>query len=165
LLSHPLHARPTWSRSGLQVGRAFEYLRRAEDADRPDVRYEVGVRRAGGAARARGVYLREPLDALRPVSFTADVRPRLHEASASLAAYYLQHKAPLSLLHNLVMYVFGEAREPLDALRPVSLMPGVRQWPRAAGAWLCSFLACPGMTLQDAAPPGGHDRLIIHFTC
>jgi len=81
---HPLRARPTWSCAAPQVGRAFEYLRRAEDADRPDVRYEVGVRRAGGAARARGVYLREPLDALRPVSVTADVRPRLHEAGAPL---------------------------------------------------------------------------------
>jgi len=62
-----------------QVHKAFEYLERSGEADTPDVRYAVRVRRPDGAASGRGIYLREPQDTVRRVTFTADVRPTFHE--------------------------------------------------------------------------------------
>ncbi len=62
-----------------QVHKAFEYLEKSGEADTPDVRYTVRVRRPDGAASGRGIYLREPLDTVRKVTFTADVRPTFHE--------------------------------------------------------------------------------------
>ncbi len=49
-----------------------------------------------------------PPNVLRTVSVTADVRPRLHEAGAPLAACFLQHGGTASLLHSLYMHVISE---------------------------------------------------------
>lgn len=62
-----------------QVDKAFEYMEAFEGPDTPDVRYAIRVKRADSAERRRGIYLREPLDSTRPVSFTAEVLPMLHE--------------------------------------------------------------------------------------
>ncbi len=62
-----------------QVDQAFEYLTRMQEADQPDVRYEVSVTRGDTQARGRGVYLREPADSARPVRFTAKVEATFHE--------------------------------------------------------------------------------------
>jgi len=64
-----------------QVDQAFEYLTRMQEADQPDVRYEVSVTRGDTQARGRGVYLREPADSARPVRFTAKVEATFHEVS------------------------------------------------------------------------------------
>ena len=62
-----------------QVDEAFEYLTQMQDADQPDVRYEVSVTRGDTQAQGRGVYLREPADSARPVRFTAKVEATFHE--------------------------------------------------------------------------------------
>lgn len=54
-----------------QVDAAWEYLQRSVEADAPPtLRYEVAARRSdGGAPAGRGIYLREPADALHPLTF------------------------------------------------------------------------------------------------
>jgi hypothetical protein len=68
-----------------QVHKAFEYLERSVDADKPDVRYVVRVRRGDGSTTGRGIYLREPLDTLRKLTFMAEVKPTFHEVSCLIA--------------------------------------------------------------------------------
>ena len=51
---------------------AHAYLQRsaAEGVDSPpELRLEVSVRRSDGAASGRGIYMREPADALRRLNF------------------------------------------------------------------------------------------------
>ena len=85
-----------------QVDEAFEYLTRMQEADQPDVRYEVSVTRGDTQARGRGVYLREPADSARPVRFTAKVEATFHEVrcrpSQSLPAYNPTHAVMTSCL-------------------------------------------------------------------
>ena len=69
--------------AALQVGAAYDYLARASQPERPDMWLRVRVRRAGGRAGARGVYLRGALDTRRPVSFSAEVAPQLHPVRAA----------------------------------------------------------------------------------
>ena len=69
----------------LQVDKAFEYLEKYEGPEKPDVRYEIRVKRSDSAAWQRGIYLREPLHAIHPVSFTVEVTPTLHEVSLCFA--------------------------------------------------------------------------------
>lgn len=63
---------------------AFQYLTQMQEADRPDVRYEVSVTRGDTQAQTRGVYLREPADSARPVRFTAKVEATFHEVRCLL---------------------------------------------------------------------------------
>ena len=66
--------------------KAFEYLEKSVDADKPDVRYVVRVRRGDGSTTGRGIYLREPLDTLRKLTFMADVNPTFHEVGHLMAS-------------------------------------------------------------------------------
>lgn len=70
----------------LQVHKAFEYLERSVEADKPDVRYVVRVRRGDGSTTGRGIYLREPMDTLRKLTFMADVKPTFHEVGYLIAS-------------------------------------------------------------------------------
>lgn len=66
-----------------QVHKAFELLSKSGEVDVPDVRYEVKVKRSDRGTTARGIYLREPLDAVQPTSHIADVSPKLREVSTA----------------------------------------------------------------------------------
>jgi hypothetical protein len=68
------------------VHKAFEYLEKSHEADKPDVRYVVRVRRGDGSTTGRGIYLREPLDTLRKLTFMADVKPTFHEVEHLMVA-------------------------------------------------------------------------------
>ena len=63
----------------MQVQRCFEYLKKAEPVDIPDVRYDVRVKRSGSDRSEHGVYMRNPSDTGAAVVFSVDIRPRLHE--------------------------------------------------------------------------------------
>jgi hypothetical protein len=63
----------------LQVHKAFEYLEKSQEADKPDVRYVVRVRRPDGSTTGRGIHLREPLDTRHKLTFMADIKPTFHE--------------------------------------------------------------------------------------
>lgn len=78
----------------LQVHKAFVYLEKSQDADKPDVRYAVRVRRPDGSTSGRGIYLREPLDTVRKVTFMAEVHPTFHEASKTDLPVEVAEKQP-----------------------------------------------------------------------
>jgi tripeptidyl-peptidase-2 len=62
----------TYGRGLLQVAAAYEYLHRAaaEGVDVPaELRLDVTARRSDGAAVGRGIYMREPADALHAVIY------------------------------------------------------------------------------------------------
>ena len=61
----------------LQVDKAWEYLKMAEDVDSPAVRYDVEVKRLQFGTPQRGVYLREPIDTRRPRTVSVTVKPKL----------------------------------------------------------------------------------------
>ncbi|GMH33052.1 hypothetical protein BSKO_00886 [Bryopsis sp. KO-2023] len=69
----------THGRGLLQVDKAWQYLEKSGEVDFPDVRYEVRVQRSDGGVSMRGIYMREPADVLRPLTWMATVKPRLHE--------------------------------------------------------------------------------------
>ena len=73
--------------------KAFQYLEAFAAADTPDVRYEVRVKRSDSTAWQRGIYLREPLHAIHPVSFTVEVQPTLHEVSGPRTRPHLDLQA------------------------------------------------------------------------
>lgn len=83
----------------LQVHKAFEYLEKSVDADKPDVRYVVRVRRGDGSTTGRGIYLREPLDTLRKLTFMADVKPTFHEVHFQKVWHLNTDREPLDLKH------------------------------------------------------------------
>lgn len=58
--------------------KAFEYLSRSGEADTPDVRYEVAVKRTDSNAEGRGVYVRDAQPLAAPCAFNVTVTPRLH---------------------------------------------------------------------------------------
>lgn len=64
---------------GAQVDKAFAYLQKSGEVDKPDVRYEVTARRTDASEGQRGVLLREPRDVARPVNVSVDVKPELRE--------------------------------------------------------------------------------------
>ena len=68
----------------LQVRKAFEYVSKSEEADKPDVRYEVTARRSDSAVTQRGIIMREPLESSKAVTYICDVHPKLHEVSKAL---------------------------------------------------------------------------------
>ena len=77
-----VHACFKWSHNVLhftylQVDKAWEYLKRAEDVDSPAVRYDVEVKRLQFGTPQRGVYLREPIDTRRPRTVSVTVKPKL----------------------------------------------------------------------------------------
>lgn len=76
----------------LQVPEAFALLQKSQQADFPDVRYEVKVRRSDSSVNQRGVYLRDPLESAQPTSHVIDVTPKLREVGSgpldSLCAVY-----------------------------------------------------------------------------
>jgi hypothetical protein len=65
-----------------QVHRAFEYAQKVAELEALDVRYEVSVRRTDSSEKRRGVYLREPQDAIAQSTFIVEVAPKLHEVGA-----------------------------------------------------------------------------------
>ena len=63
---------------GVQVHKAFEYLQKAEEVDKPDRWYDVRVKRTDSTQPPqRGVYLRDPWHSRRPVSFTCEIKPNM----------------------------------------------------------------------------------------
>ena len=70
-----------------QVDQALTYLEKSSELDsRDNAVYMVRVKRTDGSAHQRGILLREPLEACRPVSFTVDIKPVIHEVRALSAA-------------------------------------------------------------------------------
>lgn len=68
----------------VQVDKAAEYMEKAKALDdRDDTLYEVKARRSDGSVSGRGIYLREPLDAQRPVNCTIEVKPVVNEVRQS----------------------------------------------------------------------------------
>ncbi len=63
----------------MQVHKAFELLSRSGEVDVPDSRYDIKVKRSDRSLYSRGIYLREPLDAVQATSHIVDVTPRLKE--------------------------------------------------------------------------------------
>ena len=61
--------------------KAFEYVSKSEEVDKPDVRYEVTTRRGDSAVTQRGIIMREPLESSKAVTYICDVHPKLHEVS------------------------------------------------------------------------------------
>ena len=67
----------------VQVDRAWEYLQRSGEVDKPDVRYQVRVQRSDGGPVQRGIYLCNPGDIGKVHTFQCSVGPRLHEVCRS----------------------------------------------------------------------------------
>lgn len=68
----------------MQVHKAFDYLSKSEEVDRPDTRYEVTARRSdSNQAGMRGIVLRDPLESAKAVTFMCEVQPKLHEVRPS----------------------------------------------------------------------------------
>ena len=64
----------------MQVDQAISYLEKSADLDNRDAAvYEIRTKRTDGSASGRGIYLREPLEACKPVSVTVEVKPVIHE--------------------------------------------------------------------------------------
>ena len=64
----------------MQVDKAVAYLEKSAELDgRENAVYEIRTKRTDGSASGRGVYLREPLDAHKPVSVTVGVKPVVYE--------------------------------------------------------------------------------------
>lgn len=62
----------------MQVHKAFEYLQKAEEVDKPDRWYDVRVKRTDSTQPSqRGIYLRDSWHSRRPVSFTCEVKPNM----------------------------------------------------------------------------------------
>lgn len=65
-------------KSCVQVHKAFEYLQKAEEVDKPDRWYDVRVKRTDSTQPSqRGIYLRDPWHSRRPVSFICEVKPNM----------------------------------------------------------------------------------------
>lgn len=62
----------------VQVDKAIAYLERSAEADVPDCRIDVSVRRTEGSAVGRGIYLRDAATASTPADFTVTLTPGLH---------------------------------------------------------------------------------------
>lgn len=90
----------TYGRGLLQVLDAYSYLKKGEgsllDDALGDMRFEVKAKRSDGSAVGRGVYLREPAETLRPLTYVIEVKPELHEES-DLRAARLQIDLKLSI--------------------------------------------------------------------
>lgn len=62
----------------MQVDKAIAYLERSVEADVPDGRIDVSVRRTEGCTAGRGIYLRDAAAAATPADFAVTFTPRLH---------------------------------------------------------------------------------------
>ena len=58
--------------------KAFEYLAQSADADTPDARYGVSVRRADSTMSQRGVYERDAAPLAAPIAYNVTITPHLH---------------------------------------------------------------------------------------
>ena len=71
----------------MQVHKAFEYLQKAEEVDKPDRWYDVRVKRSDSTQPSqRGIYLRDPWHSRRPVSFTCEVKPNMRRVRPHLTS-------------------------------------------------------------------------------
>ncbi|KAK3236845.1 tripeptidyl-peptidase II Tpp2, partial [Cymbomonas tetramitiformis] len=78
----------TMGRGLLQVGSAFQYLKRSaeEKWDELDVRYEVSTQVSGGGEAGRGLIVREPMQWQQSaVEAIVTVQPRMHEDADNVA--------------------------------------------------------------------------------
>lgn len=70
----------TYGRGLLQVGEAWEYLKKSAEVDVPaELRYDVSVKRADGTAKGRGIYLRQPWESSVPCTYSCEIKPGLRE--------------------------------------------------------------------------------------
>ncbi|KAK9867034.1 hypothetical protein WJX84_006426, partial [Apatococcus fuscideae] len=68
----------TYGQGLLQVHKAFEYLQKAEDVDKPDRWYDIRVQRTDTTQSwQRGIYLRDPWHSRKNVSFICEVKPNM----------------------------------------------------------------------------------------
>ena len=65
---------------------AFEYLERAskEVGVVDEAVYEIRAKRSDASVSGRGIFLREPLDGVQPVTCIVEVKPVVHAVSAAL---------------------------------------------------------------------------------
>ena len=125
--------------------KAFEYLSKTEEEDKPDVRYVVKARRSDSANSQRGILLREPLDTFKPVSFLCEVQPKLHEVYLrlylSLSDYIVVQQQQQTCCSIVKARCYCSAnshrsillREPLDTFKPVTFLCEVQ--PKLCEVW------------------------------
>ena len=78
--------------------KAFEYLRKSEEVDKPDTRYEVTARRTDSSTSQRGVVLRDPLESAKAVTFMCEVQPKLHEVCCHSVKLFNHLSQPVQYL-------------------------------------------------------------------
>ena len=87
--------------SCVQVHKAFEYLQKAEDVDKPDRWYDIRVQRTDTTQSwQRGIYLRDPWHSRKNVSFICEVKPNMRRVSLSSLLYLAESKSICSQIRE-----------------------------------------------------------------
>jgi tripeptidyl-peptidase-2 len=92
----------TYGRGLLQVGEAWEYLKKSAEVDVPaELRYDVSVKRADGTAKGRGIYLRQPWESTVPCTYSCEIKPGLREdADIKTEKMAIEAKIALKISYN-----------------------------------------------------------------
>lgn len=142
----------------VQVHKAFELLQKSEQADFPDVRYEVKVRRSDGSVTLRGIYLREPSDSEQPSSHIVDVslhlkevRTKFQRQEGCLLVYMLQLPLRLAIFEEPhALKSSAGLPQPVAALYTKCFCL-VRFWEGLHVRLLADDMACPVLCVSSVA--------------